>query len=55
VLEEALEETLLSRQPVRFAHGADEETTETRHAGEVYSDADSAEVEARLAGLGYLS
>ncbi len=55
VLEEALEETLLAARPVRVAEEVEVEPTGAPSSGEVYSDADSAEVEARLAGLGYLS
>ena len=54
VLEAALEEELMAARPVRYVE-AEEELPEPLPSGEVYSDADSAEVEARLAGLGYLS
>ena len=54
VLEAALEETLMAARPVRFVE-AEEPVEEPSLVGEVYSEADSAEVEARLAGLGYLS
>jgi predicted AlkP superfamily phosphohydrolase/phosphomutase len=54
VLEAALEEELMAAQPVRYVE-AEEELPEPLPPGGVYSDADSAEVEARLAGLGYLS
>jgi len=54
VLQEALDEALLAERPVRFLE--DEETgTDEASPGESYSDEDSAEVKARLAGLGYLS
>ncbi len=54
VLKAALEETLMAARPVRFVE-AEEPVEEPPPVGKVYSEADSAEVKARLAGLGYLS
>lgn len=54
VLEAALDESLRATRPVRFVE-AEEKLTEVLPPAEGYSDTESAEVKARLAGLGYLS
>ena len=54
VLLDALTEEARAARPVHYIAAEDEEEP-GGPTGDVYSDADSAEVEARLAGLGYLS
>ena len=54
VLEAALDESLRAARPVCFVE-AEEKPTEAPPPAEAYSAAESAEVKARLAGLGYLS
>jgi predicted AlkP superfamily phosphohydrolase/phosphomutase len=55
VLQDALEDALLDSRPVRYAEDAHSDTVGPAASGDIYSHEDSAEVEARLAGLGYLS
>jgi hypothetical protein len=55
VLQAAIEDPVLAARPVRFEEDGEVTSAGATATGEVYSEEDSAEVEARLAGLGYLS